>query len=706
MNLERLLSTQLSALADRGAQETRKWLERSRLLPWGGEGAGSIPPEVERAAAALAQAPHGPRGGRFFRGALENAGESVAHRFPASMRETLAAVERLKRGRFDLLGYRDLDFGTPIDWQLEPVSARRAPPVHWSLIRALDASQVGDSKVVWELNRCQWWVTLARAWAMTRQPWLAERIAGHAQEWRSANPPGLGINWASSLEVSLRLISWCWTAFLVRGALDAAALEALVLGIRGHARHVARYLSRQHSPNTHLTGEALGLFYAGCALPELVEASAWRLVGSRILVEQMGQQVLPDGVYFEQSTGYQRYTIDTYLHFLILAAHCGWSVPGAVGEGVMRMLDFMLALRQPDGALPAIGDGDGGSLLPLAERAARDLRGTFSTAAAWFGRADYAWAAGGLAPETLWLLGDGGADAFRALEPRPPGERGSRLFAHGGYAVMRNGWGRDAHQLIFDVGPLGCPVSGGHGHADLLSIQCSIFGEPVIVDPGTGVYAEPTWRNHLRSSSAHSTVTVDGEEQARPAGPFRWEGRPQARPLRWIPGPQLDFAEAVHEAYARLPEPVRHRRRVLFVEERLWIVVDDLEGSGEHRVDLRFQFAPLPVVREGPDWVRALTPGGRAMLVRVFAERPLALALHLGELEPPRGWVSPDYGRREPAPLLVATLRGPLPARVATLLLPLAAAADAPPQVGMARSPCGPSGLSFGDGRSVHFGGE
>ena len=31
-------------------------------------------------------------------------------------------------------------------------------------------------------------------------------------------------------------------------------------------------------------------------------------------------------------------------------------------------------------------------------------------------------------------------------------------------------------------------VSGGHGHADLLSVQCSVFGERVLVDAGTYGY--------------------------------------------------------------------------------------------------------------------------------------------------------------------------------------------------------------------------
>ena len=69
---------------------------------------------------------------------------------------------------------------------------------------------------------------------------------------------------------------------------------------------------------------------------------------------------------------------------------------------------------------------------------------------------------------------------------------------------MRTGWNADAHQLIVDVGPLGCPASSGHGHADLLSVQCAIFGEPCLVDAGTCCYTpEPRWRDYFRGTAAH-----------------------------------------------------------------------------------------------------------------------------------------------------------------------------------------------------------
>jgi hypothetical protein len=247
---------------------------------------------------------------------------------------------------------------------------------------------------------------------------------------------------------------------------------------------------------------------------------------------------------------------------------------------------------------------------------------------------------------------------------------------------MRSGTDPDARHLIFDVGPLGCPVSGGHGHADLLAIQCSAFGEPFLADPGTGVYtADTDWRDHFRSTAAHSTVLVDGEGQALPTGPFRWRDRPRAHLRRSAMAEGLLLAEGEHEAYGRLPEAVLHRRRVLFVRDSYWVVVDELEGAGAHRVDVRLQFAPIEVTVEPSQWLRGRGRRGHGLLVRAFAAVPLDVHCAKGERSPLRGWVSPAYGRCEPAPLASYSTVGvaALPLRIATLLLPVRDPSARPP---------------------------
>jgi hypothetical protein len=699
MNLARLSRMGVREVAVRGWQEASKLFEpvSDPQTRADREAAGSL--SLERFREGIKH--------RFFEGAVHgHSSDLLARRMPEAVDRVRRAADEARAGRFDLLGYRSLSFGDPLDWHLDPVSGRRAPVVSWQRIRPLDVDDVGDSKVIWELGRHQWLVTLAQAYSLTGDERYAESIVSFLRDFHRSNPPRLGIHWASSLEAALRIVSWSWILALLRHSpsLSTTVLAELVTSISAHAHHVERYLSHYFSPNTHLTGEALGLFYAGVLFPELPSAERWRERGAHILVEQSARQVLEDGVYFEQSTYYQRYTIEIYLHFLILAGRNAFDVPSVLGKRVARMLDFLLAVRPPDASDPRIGDADGGSLLPLVARPPGDTGGVFGVGAALFHRSDYAMAAGGAPSEVVWLLGPTGYETLTDLTISPPAGPPSRSFPEGGYVVMASGWQPDAHHLVFDVGPLGCPISSGHGHADLLSIQCSPFGEPFLVDPGTYVYTpEPMWRDYFRSSLAHSTVVVDERSQADTRGPFAWETRPRARLRRWLSTADYDLADADHGAYGRLPFPVHHRRRVVFVKARYWVVADDLGGTGEHRVELRFQFAPLDVEVIGSNWARARSSSGRGLLLRSFGVSQLELGVHVGETNPPRGWVSPDYGQKVPAPMLIASAVLSLPVRLLTVLLPVTDALRAPPEVmAVGDDGVGPIGLDVG-GETVLF---
>ncbi len=648
---------------------------------------------------------------RFFAGAADaDTMALLRDRVPEHTSDVVTAADAFAKHQFDFLGYQALWFGDPIDWHLDPVRARRSPMVPWSRLSPLDPDVIGDSRVVWELNRHQWLVRLAQAYVLTGDERYALECVTAIDGWIEANPQGVGVNWGNTLEVSLRLISWCWTLMLIRdssvmtGAWAARALAA----VWQHASYVRRYRSFRCSSNTHLTGEALGLFYAGTLFPEFVAAERWREIGRGILIAESQAQIHGDGVHFEQSTCHHRYTVEIYLHFLLLAARNGIDVPPLVGERVQQMVEFLLAVRRPDGGVATIGDSDGGTLMPLAPRASDDPRGVFAVAATLFHRPDFTWAADGISSEVAWLTGSAGIRAFESAPPAPPITEPSRVFPSGGYAVMRGGRERDAHQMIVDFGPLGCPVSAGHGHADLLSIQCSIFGEPCLVDPGTFAYADPQWRNFFRSTAAHSTVMVDGLSQAEPAGPFGWRRHPRVRLREWHSTPEFDFLDAEHDGYTSLPDPVTHRRRVIFVKPGFWILVDDLTGAARHDIDLTFQFASMNVQLGPHPWARAETPAGRALWISPFPAAPVRPTLKSGDLSPIRGWISPDYGQRQPAPMLIYSAAVALPWRIVTLLLPDRQGLTAPPAVRALYDAAGlPNGFAFErPRRSVRFGDE
>lgn len=626
---------------------------------------------------------------RFFAGLQEDwNGANLAPRlerdFGFDVQRLLARADAICRGEFEILGYGALSFGAPVHWRLDPVSGRESAPVHWSRLDPLAPEAVGDSKVVWELNRHQWLLDLGQAYRLTGDERYAACFVSLVSDWMRRNPYARGINWSSALEVAMRLLSWCWALNLF-GAADAltpARFQEMLGWLQRHAVFVERYQSRYFAPNTHLTVEALALYTIGTVLPELEGARRWRAVGREVLLEQLPLQVSEDGLYFEQSTRYQYYTVEIYLQFAILAARNDDALPPIVDQRLARMLQLLLELRRPDGTVPQIGDTDGGWLCPLVRRDVGDYRGLFSTAALLLRDPQLAWAAGSPTHESFCLLGAGTAADWQSLSPEAPPLRRVGSQGAGQYVVMRSGWDRDAHQLIFDTGPLGCHVCGGHGHADLLAVQCSAYGENYLVDPGTGCYTTGSvWREYFRSTRAHSTVRVDGLDQAVTAGPFAWCERPAARLLACgtEPANGTPFAVAEHRGYARLADPVTHRRRLWFLDGTAWLIVDELLGGKAHGVELRFQFAPLPVGEEEEGWVRAR---GRSssLLLKTFSSVDLEIDLAVGRREPPQGWYSPNYGRWVPAPTLVVAAEGRLPLRFATLVCP-SREKDAPPPV-------------------------
>jgi uncharacterized heparinase superfamily protein len=694
VTLSRLRRMTLAEIAYRGRQEAAKWIDRiaptepetdprSSLSRWQDkllEGSAVVQQFIRTRASSLV-GPETP--------------DEILKRWPDHARKVIAAADQICSGRFSLLGYEGLSFGDPVDWHLDPVAGQRAPVVHWSRIDPLDASVVGDSKVIWELNRHQWLVTLGQAYRFTRDERYAEQASALLESWLDANPRGRGVNWSSSLELAYRAIAWTWAIALLSASPVTRRLVFARVGISlgDHGAHIERYLSTYFSPNTHLTGEALGLFYIGVFFGSLRGAERWRELGSAVLLQEANRQVLDDGVYFEQASCYQRYTVEIYLHFLILSARYGHAVAPAPANRIARACECLRDLCWADGTIASFGDADSGWLLPLTPRRDADCTGVLDVAAAFFGRPDLA-VAGQQQPESIWMLGKATARESAANAPA----RGSRLFPAGGYAVMRDGSSPAALQLLFDAGPLGCPISSAHGHADLLSIHCAAFGRTWITEGGTYCYTgNATWRNYFRSTAAHSTVVVDRLSQAEPSGPFSWQSRPAARIRDWQSTNAVDFADAEHDGYSRLSLPVRHRRRVLFVKPRYWIVFDEVSGQGTHHIDLRFHVNAAPIRHESSIWLDAPDEGRRTendkrsslddteesagMWIVPVTTIPIDCSVIEGAEMPIDGWRSDAYGRRNPAPVISYSASVMLPWRVATVLLPRESGPGQPPSV-------------------------
>ena len=582
-------------------------------------------------------------------GSREETVAEFRRRWPEAEPRIIAAAERIAEGTFDLLGLRDLKLGEEIDWHREPVSGKRTPLVHWSQLNYLDATVAGDKKITWELNRHQYFLTLGRAYWLTGDERYAEVFVSHVTSWMDQNPPKLGINWASSLEVAFRSISWLWALqfFAESPALSDDVLRRLRKFLYLNASHLETYLSTYFSPNTHLTGEALGLFYIGVLLPQFRDATRWRDLGLEILTSQLPRHVQPDGVYFEQSSYYHRYTTDFYIHLAILLRRNGMALPRELEPRLELLLDHLMYVTRPDGTTPLFGDDDGGRLVMLDDRAGNDFRAALATGAVLFRRGDYKFVAGEAAEETLWLLGVGGLRAFDAIKAQAPWEQ-SKAFADGGYYVMRDGWTPESNYLLFDCGPHGM-ANCGHAHADVLAIEVAARGETVLVDPGTFTYTgSRELRDWFRSSIAHNTLTIDRESSSVPADTFSWKTRTSGERLAWIEHERFTYVSGRHQGYAELGKPGTHTRSILFLKHDYWIVRDRIDLSAKHPLNLWFHFDSAAATER--------------LEILSFAEN--------GAWRTEEGWVSHCYGEKAPAPVRVFSATADGHFEIVTFLLP------------------------------------
>lgn len=529
----------------------------------------------------------------------------------ANVSHFVNTAERIVSGRIDILGLEGVYIGTDVDWHREPLSEKRSPLKHWKEFDDLDIAESGNKKVVWEINRHQHFFTLGLAFWLTEDERYAETYSRHLKSWIEQNPTGLGINWTSSLEVALRAMSWIWAFHFFKDS-DAFTPDLFKIALKslyGHGRHIEQYLSKYYSPNTHLTGEALGLYYLGTQLPFFDRAEKWRRLGEEILFDEIEKQVLPDGVYFEQSTWYQRYTTDFFAHFAVLKALTGDlddTKPKVkkLEDRLETAFDFLMQITMPDGRTPLIGDDDGGRALPLTTAESDDFRGTLALGAIIFDRGDHKRVAGGVSEEIFWLLGPDGIDAYEGLDEAEP-EIASKNFNRGGYSLMRDGWEGTDNYMLIDCGEVGS-LAGGHGHADTLSIVVASHGKPLLVDSGTYTYHQSTvMRDYFRTTGAHNTLLVDDAPSSMPGNTFNWKTRAHATQKKWIANHRFDFFEGSHNGYERLGSPVTHTRSVLFVKNDYWIMRDLAATHGSHEYSLDFHFAEgrNPVVGNNDAWV-------------------------------------------------------------------------------------------------------
>lgn len=589
--------------------------------------------------------------------------------FPEETESLISDARRIAREHcWPLLGFGEKCFGEEINWRRDPLSGYEWPLVFHADI-TFARSDGSDVRVLWELNRFNHLLTLARTYAVTKDESLSREFFRQIEEWRRQNPVGLGANWACAMEVALRALNLLAAFEIFRRSekLTEERLAALLSLLYQHGAHIRRNLEFSYiATSNHYLSDVVGLLWLGLMLPELEPSRAWRRFGITQMLREMDKQVLDDGADFESSTGYHRLVLELFLYSFLLCRRNNIEIEERYWLKLRRMFEYACAYLKPEGRAPLIGDTDSGRVLPVKVRTADDHAFLLALGATLFNEPRFKSASAKMPEELLWVLGRDGARAFESL-PEAPAAEGSSAFPEAGTYILREG----NLYLLFNTSGTGVRGRGSHGHNDALSLEVSACGASFIVDPGTYVYtANLEERNLFRSTRYHSAVEVDGAEQnnTNRDTPFVLGDEAHPQVLVWETTPEYDLVAAEHGGYKRLKEPVTCTRSVRFDKRRrFWLVEDKLDGAGRHDLRFRFHLAAGLYVQERDEMVEAAdkTCGARLFIA------PLAQKMK-PELE--RLFMSRDYGSKVESLTACWTIAGSsLPLTMLWAIVPMCA---------------------------------
>lgn len=300
-------------------------------------------------------------------------------------------------------------------------------------------------------------------------------------EWIQKNPTGTPVSW-EPYPTSYRIRNWILAIHLWQWD-DKEILDSLVVQTKWLYKSIEYHLRANH-----VIQNLCGLIISSALLipdyqPKLLKK----------LEKELNEQILDDGGHYERCPMYHLHVL---LDLLPVVAFFE-QVPEFLMTAVKKMVYFLEHLTMTDGDIPLFGDSVHGHFPP--------------------------------AKEILQV-----AKKYIVLNEQTLCEK-ALCFPQSGYYLFKNLNNTLPFELVIRAGEAGPSYQLAHAHCDQLSYELLINGARVIVDSGIHGYAGSEFRHFQRSTRAHNTIYIEGEEQLEYWGTFRVARRGKTEVLLWEP---------------------------------------------------------------------------------------------------------------------------------------------------------------------------
>ncbi len=392
------------------------------------------------------------------------------------------------------------------------------------------------------------------------------RARALVSEWIAVGQRGL----ASRPDVAgARIAAWLGHYDFFAASADDAFRQKLMARLVADAKGLASDLPAETLDARALTA-VKGLVAAAVALPD---HPAFLTRALKVLPQEIGRQILPDGMHCERSPAQHMAALQdlTEIRAWLQAAQA--VPPAALQLAIERMSPVLRMFRHGDGGLAQFnGTKEDNAVL-----------------------VEQVLAQAGRAGRVPAGLPDGGFQRLQA--------------------------GRSL--LLIDCGAPAAHKLDRFAHAGTLSFELSIGRERMIVNCGSHPSAGDDWRDACRATAAHSTLVISdtNSSEVKPEGLGR---RPETVEVSRQDSQQGAFwLDASHDGYYR-PFGAIHRRRLYMSESGEDVRGEDaVEAANDQSFTVRFHLHPSVVVSPLQDGeaVMLRLPSGAGWRLRVDGAR-------------------------------------------------------------------------------------
>ena len=381
-----------------------------------------------------------------------------------------------------------------------------------------------------------------------------------------------------------RIAAWLGHYDFFAASADDGFRQKLMVRLVADARTLAANMPPEETDARAFTA-LRGLIAAAVALPEHGSFLSRAL---RVLPQEIGRQVLPDGGHCERSPAQLLAVLQdlTDIRALLQAAQA--TPPPSLTPAIERLAPALRTLRHGDGGLALFN---------------------------------------GSKEESAALIDLALAQAGRST-------RGPSAMNESGFHRLQAG----KSVLIMDCGAPPGPRLDRFAHAGTLSFELSIGKERLIVNCGAVPAAVGQWRDATRTTAAHSALVIADTNSAelRPEGLGR---RPEKVEAQRQESNGAHWLDVSHDGYAK-PFGAIHRRRIYMSESGEDIRGEDaIEAHEPQPYSVRFHLHPgvdASIQQDGETALLRL-PGGMGWRLRAEGARmTLEESIYLGGNEPRR----------------------------------------------------------------------